>query len=766
MKPELLAPAGQWEALIAAVQNGADAVYLGGKTLNARRGASNFDGDELIKAADYLHERGKKLYVTVNTLLKQNEFSDLEKTARELAACHADAAIVQDLGVCEALSQMVPGLRLHASTQMAVCNAQGAEYLKTRGFERVVLAREMDLDEIRLCADAGIETEVFCHGALCVACSGQCLFSSMIGGRSGNRGMCAQPCRMEYALHGAMNVSGYLLSPRDLMSAGYLNKLCDANVSSLKIEGRLKRPEYVAVVTGIYRKLLDGEPFTAKDEKALKQIFNRGGFTRGYAEGICDGDFISASRPSHWGIKAGSSLDGRTVRLTETVAADDALALRVPGGEEIPLRLEGESGQTLKNPAGKAGEVYLMSSAAQLSAARASYAKEKPFVALSARLYAQIGQKLRLSLSDGPREAETTGAVVEKASSKPFDEKRIREQLQKTGGTCYAVEDVLIKADKDAFVAVSEINKLRREALEAIGKQRAHDFAGASGETRAYTLPLFETNRRAVPRITVQSANAALLRRCLEAGADDAVFYPSDLRPEALKSADIDGMFLHLPPVCHTRDLQRLSEFARDNERKLKGVYITNIGQLGCQWPGERRFGFEMNMTNSAALHFPGITDSIYTPSLELTASEITLMGGARELIVYGSVPLMHLRHCPLNAARKGGAHAACRACDGARQGQRLNDCALRDRTNADFPLRRTASEEGCVIDLLNSVPMDLSGRIAQLPACVSWRLLFSDETEEEALRITRRYLRLARSRQSEPPEEKFTTGHYFRAVE
>ncbi len=763
---ELLAPAGQWECLIAAVQNGADAVYLGGKGLNARKGAGNFDAEELKRASDYLHERGKKLYVTVNTIVKQREFGELEQVARELAACHADAAIVQDFGVCEALGQMVPGLRLHASTQMAVCNRQGAEYLKKRGFERAVLAREMPLEEIRACSEAGIETEVFCHGALCVACSGQCLFSSMVGGRSGNRGMCAQPCRMEYSLSGAARVSGYLLSPKDLMTAPILGEIVSAGASSLKIEGRLKRPEYVAIVTRIYRKLLDGAPFTEKDEDELKQIFNRGGFTQGYLRGVSDGSFLSVKRPSHWGIRAGESKDSKTITLERDISAQDAAAIRPENGEDVPVHLNGSKGMRVQNPARLKGEVYLMSSASQLSDAKESYRVEKQMVRLSARLEARVGKALSLTLSDGKAVQSVSGEKVEQAQSKKADPARVREQLSKTGGTCYSIEDAVIDMDEDAFVPVSEINRLRREALEMLGKKRIELRSGATGSVREYDFPDALLAAREKPGLSVMGSDILTLRACLQEGADDAIYFPADLREEALEKADIRGLFIHLPAVCSGSDLEVLNRFCLKHSAEEKGVYLSNIGQMGLDWPGEKRFGFELNLCNTGALSFLNISDERYIPSVELTAAETSALGGNQELVVYGRLPLMHLRHCPLNAARGGELHAACRACDEAKEGKRLNDCFLTDRMKAVFPLRRTASDSGCIIDVLNSVPLELSGQLKRLPACKSYLILLSVESRDEAIIITRRYRRLADAGESEAANGKYTTGHYFRPIE
>ena len=764
--PELLSPAGQWDSLVAAVQNGADAVYLGGKTLNARRGAGNFDSDELRRAADYLHERGKKLYVTVNTLVKQSELGELENVAEDLAACHADAAIVQDMGVCRMLSRMVPGLRLHASTQMAVPSAQGAKYLKSRGFERVVLAREMDLDEIRRSADTGIEIEVFCHGALCVACSGLCLFSSLVGGRSGNRGACAQPCRMEYTLCGAKEAFGYLLSPKDLMTAGCLDKLIRAGVRSLKIEGRLKRPEYVAVVTGIYRRLLDGEPFTAKDEEKLRQIFNRGGFTRGYAEGIRDGEFISVKRPSHWGVSVGNAVSPKEIRLTKDVLNEDSLAIRPEKGDDVPVHLAGRAGLTVKNPTGRTGEVFRLTSQIQMEEARQSCLDERQTVEVRAELFARIDEPLTLRITDGERTVVSTGQTVEKAAKSKFDESRAREQLSRTGGTPYKLNEIAFDSDAEAFVPVSALNALRRNCLESLSAQRIKAFMGAAGEVDPYQCEGIPEENPHRPRLAAQSADAALLRELLLSGADEAVYFPADTRPDALACADVDGMYLYLPPVMHTDTLEEIRRFSLRNEGRLKGVYITNIGQLGLEWPGEKRFSFELNLANEPALWFLGAENSVYTPSVELTCQEIEALGGRRELVVYGRLPLMHLRHCPLNAARGGGKHVSCRACDASPAGKRLDDCAFTDRMKAVFPLKRLASDRGCVIDVLNSVPLDLASRVDRLPKSAVWRLLFTDETPEEARRIVGLFARLAKGEEADIPERPHTTGHYFRKTD
>ncbi|HEY9245777.1 MAG TPA: peptidase U32 family protein, partial [Candidatus Methanoperedens sp.] len=285
-KPELLAPAGSKDALIAAVGNGADAVYFGGKLFSARRYASNFTNDELEMAIDYAHLRGVKAYVTVNTLIKDSELEEALEYLQFLCNCGADAVIIQDLGILGVLRDELPQLPVHASTQMTIHNAEGVKFLQEMGVKRVVLARELSLGEIHaIKSKTSVEIETFIHGALCFSYSGQCLLSSMIGGRSGNRGYCAQPCRKKYRINEA---EGYFLSPKDLNMSEHIPALVDAGIDSFKIEGRMKRPEYVAGVVGIYRKLIDryfGSPhdFHVRDDEkyTLLQLFNRD-FTTGY----------------------------------------------------------------------------------------------------------------------------------------------------------------------------------------------------------------------------------------------------------------------------------------------------------------------------------------------------------------------------------------------------------------------------------------------------------------------------------------------------
>ena len=339
MRTELLAPAGSPEALMAAVQAGTDAVYLGLGPFNARRNAKNFTPETLPDQVAYCHQRGTKVYLTLNTLVTDRELPQAAQTAAQAARAGVDAILVQDLGVARLLRETCPDVALHASTQMTVHDLDGVKACADLGMTRVVLSRELSASAIRtICQRSPVEVEVFAHGALCMCYSGQCWLSAVLGGRSGNRGLCAQPCRLPWRLDGA---GGCLLSTRDLCGIGDLARLRDAGVASLKIEGRLKRAEYVAVTVAAYRRALDalneGREIDLDAERdALKQMFNRGGFTRGYGPGVSERDLMYPDRPNHIGVRVGECRrDGEIVASASSfLSLDGEVELDVSTAEE------------------------------------------------------------------------------------------------------------------------------------------------------------------------------------------------------------------------------------------------------------------------------------------------------------------------------------------------------------------------------------------------------------------------------------------------
>ncbi len=513
--PELLAPAGGMEQLKAAVENGADAVYMGGKLFNARINAGNFNDDEVIAAADYAHARGVKLYITMNTLIRDQELRAALKYAAFLFEEGIDALIVQDLGFAGLLQKNIPELNIHLSTQGTIYNAEGVRMAKKLGFSRVVMAREMTLDEIREINRLNLlETEVFVHGALCICYSGQCQMSREIGGRSGNRGECAQPCRLPYSFciedHGSMKEitdSYYALSPKDLCMLDHLGAISEAEVASLKIEGRMKSPEYVAIVTGIYRRYLDIYAKSGQyhvdpaDLKDIAQIFNRGGFTQGYLYENPGKSFMSGDLSKHQGIYIGKVLKGSntarsgdrkrglaTIHLEEELSMGDGIEIRnreLSGNIVTYMMTDGKKSSFA--PKGKtvtAGyfdgriepgdRVYKITDKSLMLKAKATYegksgSDEKSLRKIGVRfnLYASIGEAVSLKATDedGNSVIKVLGISPEKARTKALDREIVEAQLGKTGGTPFRMTECIADIEDGISVPLANINELRRAAL-------------------------------------------------------------------------------------------------------------------------------------------------------------------------------------------------------------------------------------------------------------------------------------------------------------
>lgn len=807
---ELLSPAGSWEALVAAVQNGADAVYLGFGGFNARRTAGNFDGDEFERAVEYCHARGVRVHVTLNTLVKQRELDGFAQAALDAARAGADAAIVQDLGGAQLLRALCPGLKLHMSTQAACCNAQGVRFAAAQGYDRVVLARECLLDEIARCAQVGVEIETFVHGALCVCFSGQCLFSSLVGGRSGNRGLCAQPCRLGYALcdaaTGRERARGCLLSPRDIMLVEELPALERAGVRSLKIEGRLKRPEYVAEVMRVYRRALDmlaehPEKFApdAADERALRQIFNRGGFSQAYLDGhFRDCDITDITRPNNMGVRVGEvkSVGGGRLRLRLDMPLDagDQLSLRSAADEtgfELKQALPAGNAELpmpsgLKLAGGLIGaQVYRAASQVQLERARRSCEGEHVLTRVEVRARLRVGERAQLTLSaapDAPADirgisVHCVGDAVSPARRASLEPTAVEERLARFGGTPLEAADMQVELDAQAFMPVAALNALRRDATQRFIEAVLERRRGCPAPPEVRGLPALPAvvardaaARRARPLLVVQS------RALADAELGDALYWaPAHVDRASLErefAARGPGMiYLRLPNMLGSAELTEIAAFACDHGAELKGCVLTNVSQLGLELPGELVADMNMNAWNSRTvelLRTQGVRR--VTGSLELTCAELSemdLRGLERELIVYGRAELMTLRHCPLNA-RGGLAHVDCRLCDA---GKGLESCELVDRKQAHFPLRRYRGASGCYAQVLNSAPHDLLSRLARLPEFDAARLVFTVEAASERRQLAQRARTAleawARGEASAMPSPSgATAGHYFRGVD
>lgn len=502
---EVLAPAGTYECFRAAINAGADAVYLGGSMFGARAFAGNFEEAELIKAIRTAHLYGRKVYLTVNTLLRNDELEKLVQYVKPYYEEGLDAVIVQDYGVFAVLREAFPGLDLHASTQMTITGKYGAQLLKDMGAARVVPARELSAKEIRDIYDnVDVEIESFVHGALCYCYSGQCLLSSMIGGRSGNRGRCAQPCRLTYSANGISEK--YLLSPKDMCTIEAVPDILDAGVYSLKIEGRMKSPEYVAGVSYAYRKYVDmylekgrdGYRVEEQDIRQLMDLYNRGGFCKGYYYAQNDKSMMTFDRPNHQGIVIGNIKNGELILSQEVNPGD---VLEFPDGSEYTTPTGKKSGRlalpkgVLKNPKNGAA-VYRTRNNELLGQLRAEYIDNDIKIPVQMEIFLKSGERACLKLLSGDKELVVYGDVLEPSDKRPAVREDVVKQLKKLGGTAFSSDEGSIVTDIQGspFVPVRLLNDLRRNALEELesmllsGYKRNHEYMKVQASMTAGVL--------------------------------------------------------------------------------------------------------------------------------------------------------------------------------------------------------------------------------------------------------------------------------------
>ena len=598
----LLSPAGSRESLIAAVQNGADAVYLGGSAFNARRFAGNFSDEELLWAVDYCHARGVAVNVTFNTLLFDKELAAALSYGRFLYEAGVDAAIVQDLGLVRMLHSELPGLVLHASTQMGISDLEGAHVVRDMGLSRVVLAREVPLKAVReICAGAGIEVEVFAHGAMCMSTSGACLFSSMAGERSGNRGTCAQPCRKRMAVGKRPGPSDYALSLSDLCMLSHVRELADAGVSCIKLEGRMKRPEYVAAATRAYRAALDGaeERELVRLQEELFSVFNRGGERTGYYYG--DGgitDCVAKAEPEE-----------ELLRELRTTYAED----------------------TRKQPVSVAAELL-------------------------------PGEPARLSLSCGGISVKVEGETVQLAE-KPQNAERYAAQLQKLGATPFCVESFALTMPENAFLPMGKVNELRRKACDALLARLC--VRERAVETLHVPEPVRKSDGsgQIMARVrTVEQAEAAFKAGAQEVLLSP-VDYGDETAPRALqKYRDKAKLLLSLPASILSR-AEHARVAALLHSGLFDGAEANNLGQIPMIMHLPVRIaGSTLNALNALSvdqLLSLGVQRVVLSQELTKPQMRDILIKTGGAVTVYGRAEMMQLRHCPVRERR------GCQNCTG-----------------------------------------------------------------------------------------------------
>ena len=591
---ELLAPAGSMEALRAAVCNGADAVYLGADTFNARMNARNFSAADLQEAVVYCHVRGVKVHLTLNTLVLDREMPRAAELIRLAASCGVDAFIVQDLGVVSLCRQLAPDVPIHASTQMSIHSLEGVMEAAALGCSRVVLARELPAEEIaHICKKSPVEIEVFVHGALCMCYSGQCYLSSVIGRRSGNRGQCAQPCRLPYG-YGRFESTRYPLSLKDNCLAGELDELRRMGVASIKIEGRMKRPEYVAIVTRAYRTVLNGGKLMPSDLQELETAFSRQGFTDGYFRG-----------------QTGSDMFGR--------------------------RQEGEDTADL------------------FASARATYEQGEP-QRIGVRFYAMIrrGEPAQLAVEDPDGNlCRTRGPVPEQAVYRSLTPQDLEQQLKKTGGTPYLCTAVRSSLDPDLMLPASAINAMRRDVIAELTAKRGR---AAPAHLNAYDEPPRYDGIAGEPQLTIAVRTAGQITSRMLSMKPTVLYVPlSELveHPELRQRVGVETQLAAiLPRVIWSGELVPVARQLRTvYEMGVRQVLAGNLGQLHIARAAgfAVRGDFGLNIVNSRAMRYlreQGLDSQLL--SFELTLPQIRDISKAvpAELLIYGRLPLMLMENC------------------------------------------------------------------------------------------------------------------------
>ena len=590
MRPEILAPCGGPESVIAALAAGADAIYLGAKNFSARHNAVNFSDDELKAAVLECHRHGVLVYLAVNTVVFTDELETLSDTLELACEIAVDGLIIQDMAVYEMVKQACPDMPVHASTQMTLHTRMGAEAAKELGFSRVVAARELSLEAIRQMCETGVEVEAFAHGALCMCVSGQCYLSAMIGGRSANRGLCAGACRLPFSADGNAR-DKYALSLKDLSYCSRVKELEDIGVASLKIEGRMKRPEYVAAATDAMRKAVDGEEY---DEDILRAVFSRGGFTDGYLD-----------------EKLGLEMFGSRGKDDVTAAAD------------------------------------------ALPKLRKIYEKPRKRFKVDMRFSAAVGERMTLWLSDGTRSVTVEGDAAEAARNRETTAEEIRTQLEKLGGTIYDVGAIEVECGGGAAIPLSKINDLRRRGLQALDDERTKAFKPKKFERENLQLyfpmplmlkyPKFRVRVERVEQLAkLPTDDLDIVIPLSEAEKFAEAGYPTERAVIALPRFDVDEN-----ATCERLKIAKSLGFGV--------VECGNIGQiklvrdLGLTPQG----GFGLNIANPmSARHYfdEGVKALTVSPELKAWQTGTLAYPAKAGAVLYGRLPLMVTRNCPIEA--------------------------------------------------------------------------------------------------------------------
>ena len=817
-KPELLAPAGSFDNMKAVISAGADAVYMGGKSFGARAYADNPDTDGVIEAIRFCHIRNKKLYLTVNTLLKEDELNtQLYDYIKPFYEAGLDAVIVQDLGVMDYISKHFPGLDIHLSTQCSLTMAEGVKgltsMLKTpSAVTRLVPARELSLEELKtMRRDTDLEMEVFIHGALCYCYSGQCLLSSLAGGRSGNRGRCAQPCRRLYKVKiGEQESKGYFLSPKDMCTIEHIPELIEAGIDSFKIEGRMKSGEYGAGVVAAYRKAID-RYYDSKTEYSvdpgersiLSEIYNRGGFNTGYLFSHNGKDMMSTERPGHYGVKVGevsrTSSRKAFIKVFKTINPGDVLEIRSSQADAKPV-YEFTSGAkymegavfdvlTMKDRLAAGGMgVYRTRNQSLLDAISDSYIKTTLRQPVDIDLVCKNGEALKLTLSTQNDKAEDhkvnvsiTGNVVEVARNAASTLDALKAQVSKLGNTDYVARNVTVRVDNNVFVQVGELNRLRREAVEALNKKLCALYERS--------LKLDENSGSSCESDNTSELNEkeSIIAEYQDA-LDHSVTYSAYIKTfkqlKNLINADTSGiindiyidideekageiiefcnesskkLYFVLPRIIRAGYYKKVFDFCKEYKDKCSFIAsnyeaVNILKEVGADY----RTDYNIYSMNSTAANAIGTLHTIPFELNEKELGELVGRDGSGEMVIYGLLPTMVSAQCVGKTVT-----GECKY---------RGPMKMTDEKGYTFTAHQECKH--CYNVIYNSAVLNLMHRYDNLvrSGCRRFGLRFTFESESEIKLVVKCLDSLINGEKYIFPDEimglKLTNGHYMRGVE
>lgn len=787
-KIELLAPGGSMESIYAAVQSGADAIYMGGTKFSARAYASNFNEEELIKVVNYCHLYDVKVYIAFNTLIKENEMQEAIEYGTFLYKIGVDAVITQDMGLFKVLQENIPQLEIHASTQMSIHNGEGAMFLKNIGFHRIVLSRELGIDEVKyISKDLDIETEIFVHGALCISYSGQCLMSSIIGGRSGNRGRCAQPCRLPYKLireSTGETKEGYLLSPKDTCTIEEVKALIESGTSSLKIEGRMKKPEYVSGVVSAYREAIDGvynkkKVDIAPKKAMLAQLFNREGFSKAYLRGNVGRDMMAYNFPKNTGIFLGKVNKDMTITLSKDIRAQDGIRTENGGfiitsiikdNEKVKEAHKGDRVKLLPVKYNHGENLYVTSDTELMEKLHHNYddiyGRKMP---IDMKVTVEIGKPLHIVSNYRNQVFEVYGDVVEAAAKKPMDKESFIKNLSKLGDTPFEINQLDFEIFEEGFMRVSAINNARRQLVDEIYDYvKKSDMKEIDPEEHSKIPEGYNFNKH--------SFNSEYLVTVKQKHQLDKVLEFADLNPHLdtalgvdifqkgseikLEDVEFENLYLVVPNIIK-QEFEVVAQTVEKYLPSVKGIITGNMGIMN-RFKGRTSIigDYKLNIINSDGVKlFDRFTD-ISALSAELNSREISEV--ARnigdipvQMVVYGKYELMVSEYCVIGSTF--GTKSAESSCN---YGCYKDNYKLQDRMKEEFIVK---TDRYCRSHIYNPVAVNLVPFIKELKKnkINNYRIDFIDESYDETGRVLEYIFNNA-----DVSIGKTTKGHYKRGIE